>query len=134
MTARKMVQIASLVGFGLAISSMIYLWLLPHPLYVLHLAIFLSAIAGVYLGFSVIDGRVQTIAIEGTVMAAFIALAMVGLKYSLWILAVAYIAHGVWDCLHHPKLVTTKIAVWYPPFCAAYDWSLAAFIVAYMYL
>lgn len=134
MPDKKMYQYAALIGIGLAIPSMIYFYLLPQPLYILHLAIFLSAIAGVYLGFSVLDGRISTILIEGTVMAVFIALALVGLKFSLWILAFGYFAHGVWDCLHHPKLVTTRIAPWYPPFCAVYDWSVAAFIVAYMYL
>ena len=134
MTNGKMVQYAALAGVGLAVPSAIYFLLLPQPLYALHLAVFLSAIAGVYGGFSVLDGRVRTIVLEGSVMAMFIALAMVGLKFSLLILAFGYVAHGVWDLVHHPKLVTTKIAAWYPPFCAVYDFSIAAFILVYYYL
>lgn len=134
MTNQKMYLYAGLVGLGLAIPSMIYFSLLPKPLYVLHLAIFLSGIAGVYLGFSVIDGRVRSIILESTVLAVFFALAIIGLKYSLLILAFGYFAHGVWDCLHHPKLITTKIAPWYPPFCAVYDWAITGFILVYFYL
>lgn len=134
MTSRKMFQYAALTGVGFAIPTIVYFVMLPHPLYVLHLAVFLSGIAGVYLGFSVLDGRPRTIVMEATVLIMFFALAILGLKFSLWILAFGYFAHGVWDCLHHPKLITTKIAAWYPPFCAVYDWSVATFIVVYMYL
>ena len=129
-----MYQIAALVGFGLAAPTIIYLQFLPEPLYGLHLAVFLSAIAGVYLGFGVADGRVRNMILETTVVAVFIALAIIGFKFSLLILALAYFAHGVWDFLHHPRVITTKVAAWYPPFCAVYDWSIAAFILTYYYL
>ncbi|NQV19989.1 MAG: hypothetical protein HQ511_01085 [Rhodospirillales bacterium] len=134
MTSRKMYQYAALAGVGFGVPSIIYFAMLPQPLYALHLAVFLSGIAGVYLGFSVLDGRPRTIVMETVVMVMFFALAILGLKFSLWILAFGYFAHGVWDCLHHPKLITTKIAAWYPPFCAVYDWTVATFIVVYMSL
>ena len=134
MTNQKMYLYAGLVGLGAAIPSMAYFLFLSEPVYVLHLAIFLSAIAGVYLGFSVLDGRVRSIILETTALLVFVALAIIGLKYSLLILAFGYFAHGVWDCLHHPRLITTKIAPWYPPFCAVYDWSITAFILVYFYL
>jgi len=134
MTDQKLIRIAALVGVGLAVPSMIYLLLLPQPLYIEHLAIFLAAIAGVYLGFAAMDGRIRNMILETTVVAVFIALAIVGLKFSLLILAFAYFAHGVWDVFHHPKAIDTKIVAWYPPFCAMYDWSIAAFILVYFYL
>lgn len=134
MPTQKVYQFAVLLGLGLGGGTIAYFLLLPHALYVLHLAIFLSAIAGVYLGFSVADGRIRTIILESTVMAVFIALAMVGLKFSLLILAFGYGAHGVWDFLHHPKIITTKVAAWYPPFCAVYDWMIASFILIYYFL
>ncbi len=134
MTDQKIVRIAALVGLGLAIPSMIYLLMLPQPLYIEHLAIFMAMIAGVYLGFAAIDGRMRNMVLETVVVTGFIVLAIVGLKFSLLILAFAYFAHGVWDFLHHPKMIDTKIVIWYPPFCAVYDWSIAAFILVYYYL
>ncbi len=134
MPTQKMYQLAALVGVGFAAPTIIYLLFLPDPLYGLHLAIFLSTIAGVYLGFSIADGRVRNIILESTVIAIFVALSIIGLNYSLLILAFGYFAHGVWDCVHHPNLVTTQVAVWYPPFCAVYDWSITTFVLIYYYL
>ena len=130
---KNAIRIAALVGAGFAAGTIAYLLFWPQPVSVLHLTVFLGAIAGVYLGFSVIDGRPRTIILETTVMAVFMGLAIIGLKFSLLILAFGYFAHGVWDLMHHPKMVTTKITAWYPPFCAVYDWTIAAFtLVAYV--
>jgi hypothetical protein len=40
-------------------------------------------------------------------------------------LAVGHALHGGWSLLHRPRLVTTEVAAWFPPLCAA-----SAFVVA----
>jgi hypothetical protein len=50
---------------------------------------------------------------------------------TLWapLAAIGLVLHGVWDALHHPRAVTTRVPAWYPPLCAVYDWVLAAIFV-----
>jgi hypothetical protein len=69
------------------------------------------------------------IATELTVGTGFFTAALVALLVTPWIVPVAYVAHGVWDYAHHqgsklssvpPRLVA--IPLWYPSFCAVYDW------------
>jgi hypothetical protein len=39
----------------------------------------------------------------------FFTFAALGLIYSPIWLAIGFILHGLWDTLHHPKMITTKI-------------------------
>ena len=93
------------------------------------LALLLSFIAAVYLGFAFADGSRKAIIVESIVAGIFLLAAMCGLFLSPLILAVGYIVHGFWDLLHHPKAIETKVAPWYPPFCAVYDWAIAIYIL-----
>jgi uncharacterized protein DUF6010 len=52
-------------------------------------------------------------------------LAVVGLRASTTALAAGYALHGVWDLLHHPRAVPTRVASWFPPTCAAFDFVVA---------
>ena len=61
------------------------------------------------------------LAIAGVVLA----LAVVGLRASTTSLAAGYALHGVWDLLHHPRAVPTRVARWFPPACAAFDFVVA---------
>ena len=57
-------------------------------------------------------------------------MAAAGLWISPWILIVGLFLHGFWDIAHHNqtfKLV--KIPKWYIPFCATYDWTIAAYLI-----
>lgn len=92
-------------------------------------AMLLPAIAAVYAGSS-LAGAPQTLVVEVTGVTAFFVVAIVG-RWSLPLLvAVGYAAHGVWDLLHDAGLLATALPSWYGPFCAAYDWFMAAFVVA----
>ena len=84
-------------------------------------ALVLALIAGVYIGFSVVDGRLKTIIIEVMVAIGFVGFAAGSMIYNpLW-LPLGYIAHGLWDILHHSPLFNLKMPRWYIPLCAAYD-------------
>lgn len=84
-------------------------------------ALLLSAIAGIYLGFAVLDGSTNRLIREGIVALAFIGFAAAAIIYNpLWLPA-GYIAHGIWDWLHHTPAFKLKMPNWYIPLCAAYD-------------
>ncbi len=62
---------------------------------------------------------------ELLVAAVVLALAVVGLRASTTSLAAGYLLHGVWDLLHHPRGVPTRVVRWFPPACAAFDFVVA---------
>ncbi|UGB30570.1 DUF6010 family protein [Metabacillus sp. B2-18] len=94
-------------------------------------ALFLAYTACVYLGAALSDSRVKWISIEFGLSCLFFNLAFLGLIFSpLWI-AVGYLLHGVWDLLHHPKIIQTKVVKWFPPLCAVFDLVVAIFIIQF---
>lgn len=94
-------------------------------------ALFLAYTACVYLGAALSDSRVKWITIEFVLSCAFFNLAFLGLIFSPTWIAVGYIVHGVWDILHHPRLIQTKVVNWFPPLCAVYDFVVAIFILTF---
>ncbi len=93
-------------------------------------AVLLGAIAAVYVGFALADGRLGIVTAEAMVALAFLGTALAGLGLDpVWI-GIGLAGHGVWDVLHHPRGIRTRIPSWYPPLCAVYDWILAALFLA----
>ena len=68
-------------------------WLDPATVYALGLA----AIAFVYIGFAVADGRWRIIAVECGVAMAFVVVAAAGITGPAWLLALGFAAHGLKD-------------------------------------
>lgn len=93
------------------------------------LALQLAAIAAVYAGSSLTDGRVSVVSLEVIGVIAFFSLSLFGRWSSPALLAVGYFVHGAWDALHHLGAIPTFLPDWYAPFCLAYDWLVGAFIV-----
>jgi hypothetical protein len=88
-------------------------------------ALLLAAIAAVYVGFAVADGRPKVIAVECTVAGAFVLLAAMGVTGSAWLLVLGYTGHGLKDFWQERTHYVANIR-WWPPFCAAIDWLVAA--------
>jgi hypothetical protein len=88
-------------------------------------ALLLAAIAAVYVGFAVADGRPKVIAVECTVAGAFVLLAAAGVTGSAWLLVVGYTGHGLKDFWQERTRYVANTR-WWPPFCAAIDWLVAA--------
>ena len=93
----------------------------------------LAGVGAVYIGFGLQKGNQSQIATEILVAIGFFAAALGGLWVSAWFVPFGWAAHGVWDYAHHQgsKLASKSwkfvaIPVWYPPFCAAADWLVAA--------
>lgn len=94
------------------------------------LALFLALTACVYLGALLAQRQTAAIAVSELIVGSTVFLcAVLGLLVSdIWI-AVGYSLHGLWDWAHDFGLVTTKIARWFPPLCAVFDFVVAAFVV-----
>ncbi|MGZ8597439.1 MAG: hypothetical protein ACXWX4_04220 [Actinomycetota bacterium] len=111
------------VGAIQAASPLGFWWLDPATVYALGLA----AIAAVYVGFAVADGRWSVIAVESGVAMTFVVGAAAGVTGEAWLLVVGFAAHGVKDAWQqrHQYVAGTR---WWPPFCAAVDWVVASVI------
>ena len=120
------------VGAALACATAALLasGVIPSPL-AFH-ALLLAAIAWIYVGFALQDGRNSAVVLEGVVAFAFFATAMFGLIYAPYLIAAGFVAHALWDVLHHDSAgaIGTSLPPWYPRFCAVYDVVHAALFVA----
>lgn len=84
-------------------------------------ALLLAMIAGIYIGFAVNDGRLSRIILEASVAVLFVIFAMWAVMNAPMMLPAGYIAHAVWDFLHHTALFKVKMPTWYVPACVVYD-------------
>jgi hypothetical protein len=88
-------------------------------------ALLLGLIAGVYIGFAVADGRPRVIAVESVVAGMFVVLAAAGVTATVWLLVAGYAGHGLKDFWQERRQYVANTR-WWPPFCAAVDWLVAA--------
>ncbi|NJD77827.1 MAG: hypothetical protein FIB08_12155 [Candidatus Methanoperedens sp.] len=119
-------------GAVFALLTIAFLLMLPKQKALEMLVIILTAIASIYLGFALSDGRRREIIIEISAMTFFIALAVLGIWISPYFLIAGYLLHGLWDIIHSPGIIQTEVVEWYKVLCMVYDWIMAVFIVVWM--
>ena len=112
------------VGVIQAATPLAFWWLDDGTVY----ALGLIAIAAVYVGFAVADGRHHVIAIESGVAFGFVVVAAAAITGSPWLLVIGFIGHGLKDLWQHRTHFVANTR-WWPPFCLVVDWVLAAIIV-----
>ena len=93
----------------------------------------MMVIASYYVLFAVIGGSTQVLLIEAAVATVFMAVALVGFKYSLWLVVAALASHGILDLFHGQLIANPGVPVWWPGFCLAYD-GVAAGYLAFLQL
>lgn len=101
-------------------------------------ALFLIPVAGMYLAFVGYFGDSQALRPELYAVAAFVALALLGLRLPA-LLVLGYALHGAWDLVHEVLVHlgsasagarrVSDIPLAYGVFCAAYDWFMAGYFV-----
>jgi hypothetical protein len=113
------------VAFGVlqAASPLAFPWLAATTVYALEL----TAIAAIYIGFAVADGRRHVLAVEVTVALLFVVVAAVALPVSLWLIVAGLVGHGLKDLWQHRTGFVSGTR-WWPPFCAAVDFVAAALV------
>lgn len=87
-------------------------------------------IALYYVLFAVMSGSAHVIVIESAVAAVFWVLSVLGFKRSLWAVVAALSCHGVFDLVHPHVFVNPGVPVFWPDFCAAYDFVAAGYLAA----
>lgn len=102
--------------------------LLPEAAVVPLLALLLVFAAAVYVGFAEMDPEGGRRRLQWGVALAFVAVALLGLMTSPWIVAAGWILHAGWDLLHHRGAVPTRTSAWYPRACLAYDLIVGGFL------
>ncbi len=65
---------------------------------------------------------------ELLIAAAFLIVAIVGFRTSLWIVAIAVVGHGVQDIFHSRFIVNPGAPTWWPMFCASIDVAMGMFL------
>ena len=126
-------------GRPAAIGAMLAIATVPLHLFLTKLqseqfaALLLACMGAIYAGFALQKGNLSQIAAEAGGFIVCFAGALVALWASAWVVPFSYVAHGIWDYAHHEgsKLAPKSwkfvaIPLWYPPWCAAYDFVAAA--------
>ena len=86
----------------------------------------LAAAGGVYLGFAVADGRRSALLVQTGELLGFSALAALAVQRdSPGLLGASWLAHVIWDALHHRGRGPTRVPSWYPALCIGYDVAVA---------
>lgn len=81
----------------------------------------LTVVGSMYVLFTVMSGGGHTLVTEIAIFAVFAAMAAIGFRTSLWVVAAGLALHGVFDFFRHSFLAGYGAPVWWPAFCGSYD-------------
>lgn len=85
-------------------------------------------VASYYALFAVMGASTQALVLESLIGVVFLAAAVSGFKWSLWVVVATLAAHAVFDLGHGAILTNPGVPAWWPPFCLAYDLTLAGYL------
>ena len=85
-------------------------------------------IASYYSLFAAMGASTRALVLESLLGAAFLAVAVLGFRSSLWIVVIVLGAHGVFDLAHDAVLSNPGVPRWWPAFCLTYDVTAAAYL------
>jgi hypothetical protein len=124
-TTRRALGWGVAIGAGQAALAMSFWWLDPSTVH----ALMVTMIAGIYIGFAVADGRAKVIAAESAVVAGFVVASAAAVTLTPWLVVALYAAHGAKDLWQH-RTQFVRGTRWWPPFCLAVDFTVAAIVAA----
>src|SRR4051794_12899050 len=84
--------------------------------------------ASYYALFAIIGGSSHALALELVAVVGFLAVAVAGFKSSLWLVAGALVAHGIFDLARGSVIANPGVPSWWPQFCLTFDMTLAAYL------
>jgi hypothetical protein len=111
------------VGVAQAATPLPFWWLDTATVYALGLV----AIASIYIGFAVADGRRTVLAVEIGAASMFVIIAAAAITGTPWLLVIGLAGHGLKDLWQHRSQFVANTR-WWPPFCLVVDWVVAAII------
>jgi len=97
-------------------------------------AVVLTVVGSLYVLFTVMAGGGHDLFTEFAFFALFAALAAIGFRTSLWVVAAGLALHGVFDFYRHTFPTGRGVPEWWPAFCGAYDVVAALGLAALLLL
>ena len=85
-------------------------------------------VASYYALFAVMGDSTHALVLESLAGAVFLAVAASGFRSSLWLVALALAAHGIFDLSHGALISNPGLPPWWPEFCLTYDVTAAAYL------
>jgi hypothetical protein len=85
-------------------------------------------VASYYVLFAAVGGSTHALAVESSVMAVFVLVAVLGFKLSSWLIVAGLAAHGLFDVLHPHVVRNPGVPEWWPAFCLAFDVGIAGLL------
>jgi hypothetical protein len=85
-------------------------------------------IAAYYALFAVMGVSTHALVVELLIGAAFVAVAVLGFRRSLWLVVFALAAHGVFDFAHDTIVSNPGRPMWWPAFCLTYDVTASGYL------
>ena len=74
-----------------------------------------------YALFATIEAPGRILVIEVAITLAFLVVAVIGFKTTLWLAAAAIAGHGLFDFVHHLFIYNPGMPIWWPAFCGTFD-------------
>ena len=84
----------------------------------------LIVVATYYILFAVMGAPRRTLVLELIFASAFFGLAVLGFRWTMWVVVVGLIAHGLFDFVRVGFIHNPGVPSWWPGFCLAYDLPL----------
>src|SRR5262245_11111431 len=88
----------------------------------------LIVIASYYSLFAVMGASTRALLLESLMAGAFVVVAVLGFRSSLWMVVIALGVHGVFDLAHGRIVSNPGVPDWWPAFCLTYDATAAVFL------
>jgi hypothetical protein len=85
-------------------------------------------VASYYVLFAAMGASTATLVLEALVGVVFLAVAVLGLRSSLWLVVVALAAHGIFDLVRGQAISNPGVPGWWPLFCLTFDVVAAGFL------
>lgn len=85
----------------------------------------LTVVGSLYVLFAVMGGGAG-LTMEIGFFAVFAAIAAIGFRTTLWVVAGGLALHGLFDLVRHDYVPAPGAPAWWPAFCGAYDVVAAA--------
>lgn len=81
----------------------------------------LTVVGSFYVLFAMMAGGGHDLIPEVAFFGVFAALAAIGFRTTLWIVAAGLALHGAFDLVRHSFFAAPGAPEWWPAFCGAYD-------------
>ena len=114
------------VGIGLAVLTVILARVVGLDRDRVFYTTLVIVVAHYYVLFAVMGGSTRALVVESIVMTAFVAIAVIGFKFNVWVIVGGLAGHGIFDFVHGNLVTNPGVPAWWPAFCLAFDVTAAA--------